>query len=129
MEALYLPIRHVHITAVLISGALLLLRAVALNAFGARWVIAAPLRYLSWTIDTVLLGAALILTTIIQQYPFADGWLTVKVLLLVPYVVLGYLALRGATATKRWLSLAGAAVTFGFIYSVARAHHPRGFLA
>src|SRR5690606_40889118 len=87
MEALYLPIRHVHITAVLISGALLLLRAVALNAFGARWVIAAPLRYLSWTIDTVLLGAALILTTIIQQYPFADGWLTVKVLLLVPYVV------------------------------------------
>ena len=50
---------------------------------------AAPLRYLSYTIDTVLLTAALMLATILHQYPFVHAWLTVKVLLLVVYVVLG----------------------------------------
>jgi uncharacterized membrane protein SirB2 len=43
---------------------------------------AAPLRYLSYTIDTVLLTAALMLTAIVQQYPFVHAWLTVKVVLL-----------------------------------------------
>ena len=49
----------------------------------------APLRYLSYTIDTVLLTAALMLATILHQYPFVHAWLTVKVLLLVVYIVLG----------------------------------------
>ncbi|OYX63314.1 MAG: hypothetical protein B7Y88_13175 [Sphingomonadales bacterium 32-64-17] len=129
MEAFYLEIRHVHIASVLTSGALLLLRGLAFNLFGARWVLAAPLRYLSWTVDTVLLTAALMLTTIIRQYPFADGWLTVKVVLLVPYILLGYFALRAQRRKTRLLSLAGAALVFGYIYTVARAHHPLGFLA
>lgn len=41
------------------------------------------MRILSWTIDTTLLSAALMLMTIVRQYPFVHGWLTVKVLLLV----------------------------------------------
>jgi uncharacterized membrane protein SirB2 len=47
---------------------------------------AAPLRYLSYSIDTVLLTAALMLATILHQYPFVHGWLTTKVLLLFCYV-------------------------------------------
>jgi uncharacterized membrane protein SirB2 len=57
------------------------------------------------------------------------AWLTVKVVLLVPYIALGYLALRGKTRRGRLASLAGAALVFGFIYTVARAHHPLGLLA
>lgn len=129
MEPFYLEIRNVHIASVLTSGALLLLRGVALNVFGAQWALAAPLRYLSWTVDTVLLTAALMLMTIIRQYPGADGWLTVKVLLVVPYIALGYMALRGSTKQARLASLAGAMLTFGYIYTVARAHHPLGWLA
>lgn len=129
MEAFYLEIRNVHIGSVFLSGSLLLLRALAFNLFGAKWVTAAPLRYLSWTVDTVLLTAALMLTTVIRQFPFVHGWLTVKVLLLVPYIVLGYFALRAESPARRWLAFAGAAATFYFIYSVARAHHPLGFLA
>ena len=129
MEPFYLEIRTVHIWAVLTSGALLLLRGLAVNLFAARWPMAAPLRYLSWTVDTVLLTAALMLTTIIRQFPFIDAWLTVKVVLLVPYIVLGYMALRGATRGKRLAALAGAAVIFGYIYSVARAHDPLGWFA
>ena len=129
MVEFYLPIRHVHIAAVLTSATLLLARGLALNLAGARWPLAWPLRYLSWTIDTVLLTAALMLMTITHQDPVRHGWLTVKVLLLVPYIVLGYMALRGATRGKRLAALAGAAAIFGYIYSVARAHDPLGWFA
>jgi uncharacterized membrane protein SirB2 len=130
VEAYYLEIRTVHIAAALTSGALFLLRGLALNAFGARWPKAAPVRYVSWTIDTVLLTAALMLMTIVRQYPGADAWLTVKVSLVVAYILLGYYAL--GRARTRALSVAfwlAALVVFAGVYSIARAHHPLGVFA
>jgi uncharacterized membrane protein SirB2 len=129
MEAFHFEIRAIHIGAVALSGLLMLLRGVAYNWLGASWVMAWPVRAVSYTIDTVLLTAALMLTTIIQQYPFVDGWLTIKVLLLVAYIVLGYRALRGRSAQARWTSLGAAALAYGFIISVARAHSPLGLFA
>jgi hypothetical protein len=37
---------------------------------GARWAMAAPLRYSSYAIDIVLLTAALMLSTMLRMYPF-----------------------------------------------------------
>ena len=129
MIEFYQQIRWVHVAAVLASGALFALRGVAMLA-GARWYMAAPLRYLSYTIDTVLLTAALMLATMLHQYPFVQGWLTTKVLLLVVYVVLGSYALkRGATPVVRGWTFAAALAVYGFIISVARAHDPRGLFA
>ncbi|HEX2802422.1 MAG TPA: SirB2 family protein [Sphingomicrobium sp.] len=129
MEPFYLEIRAAHIGAVAASGLLLLLRAVPRNVAGATWVMAWPVRLLSYTVDTVLLTAALMLTTIIRQYPFVDNWLTMKLLLLVLYIMLGYWALRGRSAAIRWGSLAGAGVVYAFIITVARAHSPLGLFA
>ena len=129
MESFYPEIRSIHIGAVALSGLLMLLRGLAHNWLGAKWVMAWPVKALSYTIDTVLLTAALMLMTIIQQFPFVDGWLTMKVLLLVVYIMLGYRALRGRTARSRWTSLAAAALVYGFIITVARAHSPLGLLA
>lgn len=129
MEPFYLEIRTVHIGSVIVSGLLLLVRGLACNIAGAPWATAWPVRYLSYTIDTVLLTAALMLMTIVRQYPFADAWITVKLLFVVVYIVLGYLALRGRTTGMRWGSLAGAALVYGFIISVARSHDPLGFFA
>lgn len=129
MIELYPEIRWVHIAAVLTSGALFALRGVAMLA-GARWHMSAPLRYLSYTIDTVLLTAALMLATILHQYPFVNGWLTVKVLLLVVYVVLGSYALkRGSTRVVRAVTYIAALLVYALIISVARAHDPRGLWA
>jgi uncharacterized membrane protein SirB2 len=129
MIEFYPQIKWVHIAAVLISGGLFALRGLAMLG-GARWHMAAPLRYLSYTIDTVLLTAALMLVTMLRQYPFVQPWLTVKVLLLVVYVVLGSYALkRGATLTVRAMAYIAALLVFAFIISVARAHDPRGVLA
>jgi uncharacterized membrane protein SirB2 len=125
MIEFYPQIRLVHIVAVLASGTLFMLRGLALN-LGARWAMAAPLRYLSYT---VLLTAALMLATILHQYPFVHAWLTAKVALLVVYIVLGSLALkRGHTPAMKWSAYVGALLVFGFILSVARAHHPLGVL-
>ena len=129
MDDFYLEIRQVHIGAVIVSGVLMLLRGLAHNLSGAVWVKAWPLRALSYTIDTVLLTAALMLMTVVRQYPLVDSWLTIKVMLLLFYIVLGYMALRGASARLRWASLGGAALVYGFIISIARAHNPLGVFA
>ena len=130
MDEYYLQIRTVHIASVLASGSLFFLRGFALNVLGVRWVMATSVNFLSYAIDTVLLTAALMLTTIVQQYPFVDSWLTAKVLLLIVYIGLGSFALkRGKTRKTRLAFWLAALAVFAFIFSVARAHHPLGALA
>ena len=129
MLEFYPEIRWVHIAAVTASGTLFMLRGAGALA-GAAWPMFAPLRYLTYTIDTVLLTAALMLVTILHQYPFVHGWLTAKVLLLVVYIVLGSLALKRArTRRARAWSYAAALAVFLFIVGIARAHHALGILA
>lgn len=129
MIEFYLDIRLVHITAAIASGALFLLRGIALFA-GVSWARATPLRIVSYTVDTVLLTAALMLMTIVQQYPFVHAWLTVKVLLLIVYISLGVVAfwtnLARPVRLAAWILALG---VFSFIYSVARAHDPLGIFA
>jgi uncharacterized membrane protein SirB2 len=130
LETFYPQILMVHISAVLLSGGLFFTRAAASNIFGAPWIMAAPLRYLSYSIDTVLLTAALMLMTVTHQYPFVDAWLTTKVVLLVVYVLLGSFALKRARdRTSRLLCSAAAVAIFAFVISVALTHNPLGIFA
>ena len=128
MIEFYLQIKSVHVAMVIASGLLFALRGAAVLA-GARWAMAAPLRYLSYTIDTTLLTAALMLLTVLKLNPFVVPWLAVKLGLLVVYVVLGSLALKRARSRRsRAICYAAALASFGFMYFVARAHHPLGLL-
>lgn len=129
MEEYYLAIRHIHIASVVASGSLFLLRAVAFNLGGARWPMGLALRILVWTVDTILLTAALMLMTVVQQFPFIDSWLTMKVLLLVVYIMLGWWAFRAERRSTRLWSMGAALDVFGFIITVARAHSPLGLFA
>ena len=129
MIEFYPQIKWVHVAAVIASGSFFLLRGAGVLA-GARWPMWAPLRYLTYTIDTVLLTAALMLVTILHQYPFVQGWLTVKVLLLAVYIALGTMALkRGRTRAAQVTCYALALLVFAFIASVALAHNPWGAFA
>ncbi|HPF73328.1 MAG: SirB2 family protein [Lysobacteraceae bacterium] len=129
MIAYYLQIKWVHVAAVIASGALFGLRGLLVWAGREQLAMWAPLRYLSYSIDTVLLTAALMLVTILHQYPFVHAWLTVKVLLLVVYIVLGSLALkRGKTQRQRRLWFVAALTVYLFIISVARSHSALGAL-
>jgi uncharacterized membrane protein SirB2 len=129
MIEFYPQIKAVHVAAVIASGMLFLLRGFAMQ-LGAKWSMAEPLRYLSYSIDTVLLTAALMLVTILHQYPIAQGWLTAKVLLLIVYVVLGSFALkRGRTRAVRISCWIAALLVYLFIVSIARTHSPLGIAA
>ena len=130
MDTYYLEIRHVHIATVMLSGTLFIIRAIAGNLFGATWTMTAPVRYLSYTVDSILLTTVLMLMTIVQQFPFVHVWLTVKVSLLVAYIVLGSFALKRAkTRRGRIIFSAAAIAVFAFILGVARTHNALGFLS
>lgn len=124
----YPQLKTLHIAAVLTSAGLFAVRGVAVLA-GARWPMAAPIRYLSYAIDTVLLAAGVTLLATLGLSPARDPWLAMKLSLLVVYIVLGSLALKRArTRRVRAVCYAAALACVAFIYSVARAHHPLGLL-
>ena len=88
------------------------------------------MKWFSYGVDTALLTAALMLLTLLPGAMFANGWLTVKVALIVAYVVLGVFALRRAkTRRGRAIFYVAALATFLSVYGIARAHQPLGFLA
>ena len=129
MTEYYLVLRNVHIACAILTITLFVLRG-SLMLANSAWQQNVVLRYLPHAVDTVLLTTALMLTTVIQQYPFAVGWLTAKVVLLVAYVVLGSIALkRGRTRQVRVVAFVAALATVAFLVSVARAHHPLGIFA
>jgi uncharacterized membrane protein SirB2 len=76
-------------------------------------------------VDTVLLGSAIALAAWSRQYPFAQGWLTAKVLALLAYVGLGVLALRrGRTRPVRIGAFALALGVALYIVGVAFTRSP-----
>lgn len=126
---LYVAIKHLHIACVALSisgfclRGLLLMRNSALT--GRRW-----LRILPHVNDTILLTAGIVLTVLIAQYPFLNGWLTAKFFGLIAYIVLGALALKPGRAPRLRLAAGIAAVAvFGWIVSVALSKDGLGFLA
>jgi uncharacterized membrane protein SirB2 len=119
MIEFYPQIKWVHVAAVIASGGLFALRGAGM-LMGSTLGMSAPVRYLSYTIDTALLTAALMLATLLHQYPLVHGWLTAKVGLLVLYIVLGSYALkRASTRATRAGFFVAALLTYGLIICVA----------
>lgn len=128
MIEFYPQIKWVHIACVLASGLLFAFRGVLVQAGHERVAQFTSLRLLSYTIDTTLLTAALMLVSVLPAAMFANGWLTTKLVLLVAYVVLGTLALRRARTSRARLAFFVAALaTYVYMLGVARMHHPAGW--
>ncbi len=126
---LYVAIKYLHIACVVLSISGFCLRGLLLMRNSAlarrRW-----LRILPHVNDTILLTAGIVLTVLIAQYPFLDGWLTAKFFGLIAYIVLGALALKPGRPPRLRLAAGGAAVAvFGWIVSVALSKDGLGFLA
>ena len=120
----YPQIKMIHVAAVIASGSLFLLRGLVVQA-GRQWAMSAPLRYLSYGIDSMLLAAAVLLLTILPAAVYGNGWLTAKVSLLVVYIGLGTYALkRGRTRRARLGCFVAALTVYGTMLVIARAHDP-----
>ncbi|WP_461481216.1 SirB2 family protein [Porticoccus sp.] len=121
---MYLVIKNAHVTFALISIALFVLRAtwsvVESPKLQQKWAKIAP-----HVIDTLLLACAIYLMIASGQYPFAQGWLTAKLLALFVYIGVGTFAIkRGKTAGSRMLFSLLAIATFCYIFAVAITHSP-----
>lgn len=115
----YLAVKHLHITCAALSGLLFLARGILMMResplLQRRWVNSS-----SHVIDTVLLGSALTMVIWSAQYPFVLDWLTVKVLAVIAYIVVGAVALRrGKTKGIRTGAFIAALLLFGYILKVA----------
>lgn len=126
---MYGILKHLHLTTVILSFCLFIMRGIWMMAesphLQARWA-----RIVPHVIDAILLASAIGLTLTLHQYPFAQGWLTAKVLGLIAYIILGSIALkRGSTLAIRIAAFIGSLAVFGYIVSVALTHSPLGFLA
>lgn len=124
----YLTILHLHVGCVMLSGTLFAARGL-MRLRGLALANHRGLRIASYLIDTALLTAAILLTLVIHQYPLVNGWLTVKLVALAAYIVLGSLALKRARSERgRRRAFAAALGCYGFIVSVALRHDPWGVL-
>ena len=124
----YLALKALHVGCAILSIAGFAARGVLMlrgsQLLETRW-----LRVVPHVVDTVLLASALWLTILIDQYPFAEDWLTAKVLALVAYVVLGSIALkRGRTKGVRTVAFALALGVAAYIVTVALTRDPLGVL-
>jgi uncharacterized membrane protein SirB2 len=129
MPISYPDVKTVHVTAAAASGTYFVLRGLAVQA-RAKWPASAAARYLSYVVDTILLVAGVTLFTILPKAMFANGWLDVKLVFVVVYIVLGTFALKRArTPLGKLLCFIAALATFGIIVAIAVSHSPLGPLA
>lgn len=109
---------------------------VSVSLFGVRcaWMVTGSpmlqnrtVRVLPHVVDTALLASGVWLMVLTRQFPFTNDWLTVKLLAVVAYIVLGSIALRrGRSLRARIIASVAALLTIVWIVLVAHARHPLG---
>ncbi|WP_432464208.1 MULTISPECIES: SirB2 family protein [unclassified Agarivorans] len=125
----YSMAKHLHMT----------LATLSIIGFVFRWLLALKgsamlnrrwLKVFPHLVDTLLLVAAIFLCIASQQYPLVENWLTVKVVLLVVYILLGVFALKRApNQLIRILAGLAAIAVFAQLLVVAITKSPLGLLA
>ncbi len=114
---MYTAVKHIHLTAIILSLVLFIARFVLLWLKSSK-LNSKLLKVLPHLVDTVLIVSAITLCVLLQQYPLVDAWVTEKLLALIMYVFMVTLALRlannnfmriiGFVGAISWVAFAGA---------------------
>lgn len=119
----------IHVSTVVISIVLFNIRAYGLVT-EAGWRKKRLLLVMPHVNDSLLLFSAIAMCFQIKQYPLVNDWLSVKLVLLLLYIILGLLFMRKARSnTQRWWLYMVSMLCFGFIVSVAITHNPLGLMS
>lgn len=115
----YLLLKHLHMSAAVLSLLGFSLRGYWMLTDN-RLLQAKPSKILPHIIDTLLLLAAVGLVLVTRQYPFQAGWVTLKLFMLIAYILVGTVALkRGKTKKIRTVALLISLVIILGIFAVA----------
>ncbi|WP_420428197.1 SirB2 family protein [Algiphilus sp.] len=115
----YAVLLHLHVTAVVLSGGLFLIRGSAMLA-GADWHQRGLWRVVPHVVDSVLLAAAVGLLVVLHGQPLGQPWLYAKLIALPAYVIAGSIALkRGRSTGQRRTAFVAALLIFTYIVGVA----------
>lgn len=129
MIEFYTHIKSVHVACVLASGLLFAVRGLLVQIGHDGVAQRIPVRVLSHAVDIALLTTALMLLSILPRAMFANGWLSIKLVLLVGYIALAILAMKRTRAPRaRWGLYLAALATYTYMLGVARMHHPLGWM-
>ena len=125
----FMLLKHIHVSSALISFVLFFLRGIwSFNdspVMRQRWIKIVP-----HIVDTLLLASAITMAIMIQQYPFVNSWLTAKVIGLLLYIGLGFVALKyGKSKITRVTAWLAAQLVFFYIVLVAIKHNPLPFIS
>lgn len=125
----FIILKTIHISCAATSYTLFFLRGIwSLNdseIMRQRWIKIVP-----HFVDTLLLVTAIALAFTIGQYPFVDSWLTAKVVALLFYIGLGFIALKYArNKTQQFCIWLAAQAVFAYIVLVAINHNPLPLLS
>ena len=122
----YLLLKTIHIACVVVTFVLFFGRGVLMLA-GSPLLKAPFLRIAPHVNDTLLLGSALWMTAS-RHDPFAETWLTAKLVALIVYIGAGMIALSyGRTKRSRFTAWVFALLVFAYIVSVALTRSPVPF--
>lgn len=115
----YLVIKQLHVTFAVLSLCGFLLRGYWMMSESVL-LQAKATRVLPHVNDSLLLLTAIVLVVMSRQYPLVVGWVTIKIGLLLLYIVLGTMALkRGRNRQARSLFLVASVIVIGMIFVVA----------
>ncbi|NVK25424.1 MAG: SirB2 family protein [Gammaproteobacteria bacterium] len=95
---MYIALKHLHLTLVLISISLFFYRFVSSKLMAKS--LPKPLKILPHVVDTFLLLSAVGLCIVLKQYPLVNDWLTLKVLFVIGYIIAALFAMKAQVKTK-----------------------------
>ncbi|MCO7227057.1 SirB2 family protein [Pleionea sp. CnH1-48] len=115
----YVLVKHIHMSCAVLTLLFFLIRGYWMLT-GSKMLSKKPVKILPHVIDTVLLISAITLVVMSGWYPTWFNWVTLKIILLVGYIVVGTIALkRGRTKKVRAVAFVVAvALVFG-LFAVA----------
>ena len=121
---MYLIFKHSHLSLMLISVSLLIIRTIAVTV-DAQWLQKKWAKILPHAIDTLLILSAIGLMLLIGQYPITDHWLSAKIIGLFGYIMFGTLAIKGQKSAASRIGMLLIALCFiGYMASVAISKNP-----
>lgn len=122
-------ILNIHRIAVTLSGILFFIRAIAALK-GNAWPYLRGVKMTSYLIDTTLLGAAIYLWINLPDGALENGWLYVKLVLVVSYILSGIIAMRKTNhKPMRIVFIALAAICYVNVIGIAISRNPLGWLS